>query len=104
MKKSHCLLVCCCLLLLASGCAPLRKRGAANGEMAGPEITAAPGVPAGMRLGNRYYSALGETCYEVLPDSGPASQARATCFRQGGWVLQPHIHSSISQSAATSAR
>ena len=96
MKIRSTLLPCCLLLVLVSGCTAAGKR-----RQAGVTPTQAPGVlstpvaPPGMRLGNPYYSALGENCYEVLSESGPPSRARAICQRQEGWVLLPQIHISL---------
>ena len=52
-------------------------------------------VPAGMRLGAPYISALGESCYEVIAEHAPASPGQALCFRQQRWELLPPIYMNI---------
>ncbi len=103
MNKTFCVLLCSCLLL-ASGCATMGKRGSAGKMPSSSVAPAAPPAPAGMRLGNPYYSALGESCYQVLPEGGPSSQARAICLRQGGWELLPQIHMTLAPTPPAPAR
>jgi hypothetical protein len=80
------------LCLPAAGCAMTGMDGDAAESLA----TAPPaGVPAGFRLGEAYFSALGEQCRETFPENDPSRGPGALCLRNGVWERVPDIFLSV---------
>jgi len=104
MKIHSTILLCCLLLVFVSGCTAAGKRRQTGENLAQmPGGLSTPVAPPGTRLGNSYYSALGENCYEVIPENGSSSSARAMCHRKEGWVLLPQIHLSLAPVSSAAA-
>jgi hypothetical protein len=52
-------------------------------------------VPAGFRLGEAYFSALGEQCRETFPENDSSRGPGALCLRNGTWEYVPDIFLSV---------
>jgi hypothetical protein len=52
-------------------------------------------VPAGFRLGETYFSALGEQCRETFPENDSSRGPGALCLRNGTWERVPDIFLSV---------
>ena len=93
------------MLVFASGCAGMKKRGTGSGLHNSSSVApAAPAAPPGTRLGNPYYSALGEHCYELLPDTYQPARVGAICQRGGAWEVLPEIHMTLASTVPPPAR
>ncbi len=113
MKKTALYLGGACLLCLFSGCAPA---GQGTGYSAGnpterparlsgfDQSGAAQNLPRGMSLGAPYVSALGEPCYEALPENAPAGAGQAVCLRQKEWELLPPIYMTMPAAGTQAAK
>ncbi len=90
----------CMLALLLSGCAnTAMSRQDISDSRALNAPPSVPALPPELRLGNAYISGLGEHCYEVFSTTGQESGARATCWREGDWKLQPPIYMTVQNTA-----
>jgi hypothetical protein len=87
------------LCLLAAGCTTTGT----GWDTAEPFATAPPAsVPAGFRLGEVYFSALGEQCREAFPENDPSRGPGAMCLRNGTWERVPDIFLSVPTTPAPS--
>lgn len=78
------------LISLCGACAGMKNADVVS-------ATAPPNAPPAMQLGEAYLSALGESCYKVLPMSGTATSVHGLCLRDGAWIALTPIYANIQQ-------
>jgi hypothetical protein len=80
------------LCLSVAGCTTTGMSGN-TAEALAPDPPAS--VPAGFRLGEVYFSALGEQCRETFPENDSSRGPGALCLRNGAWERVPDIFLSV---------
>lgn len=103
MKKILFYLQIVCICCFFAGCVARQSSG--GGAAASTEsVPAESAIPAGMRLGPAYVSALNESCYELVPVNNPFIPPQALCLRGRTWEVLPSVLTAIPKGGRAAAQ